>query len=71
MSDKEREIAGFLVSALKSGYKITIERNDIGVESHGVHMHVGFVDEVVKKYPHGKLWDYINEKLEKGDANGD
>lgn len=66
MKDKDIAIAAMLVAALRDGYKVTIERNDIGVAKHGVHMHVGFVDELAEELKDINPWDYINEKLEEG-----
>ena len=66
MSDKGKEIAGLIVGAIKAGYKVTIERNDIGAVKHGVQMHVGYVDELLNEFGDINPWDYINQKLEEG-----
>lgn len=63
-SDKEKEIAGLLVGALKAGYKITIEHDAIGVIKQGTQVHVTYLDEVVNELGHINLWDHINEGLE-------
>lgn len=64
MSDKEKEIAGLIVGAIKAGYKITFERNDIGaVKPNGYHMHVGFLDEVIEEFGTVSLSDYIESQL--------
>lgn len=65
MSDKDAEIAGLIVGAIKAGYKITFERNEIGAEKNGNHMHVGYLDEVVQELGDINLWDYINKELKK------
>lgn len=66
MSDKEKEIAALIAGAIKAGYKITFERNDIGaVNRHGTEVHIGFLDEVVKEFGDVNLFDYIDEELRK------
>jgi len=67
MSDKDREIAGLIVGAIKAGYKITFERNDIGAVKGGSHIHIGFVDELVKENGTNPF-DYINQELIKGET---
>lgn len=62
MTDKEKEIAGLILGAIKAGYKITFERNDIGAVKNGTHMHIGFVDELVNENG-TTLFDYINQEL--------
>lgn len=63
MSDKDKEIAGLIVGALKAGYKVTLEHNDIGAVKRGAHIHVAYVDELLEEMGDIKPWDYINEKL--------
>lgn len=65
MTDKNVAIAAMIVAALRDGYKVTIERNDIGVAKHGVHIHVGFVDELIDELKDVNPWDYINQELTK------
>lgn len=67
MSDKEGAIAGLIVGAIRAGYKITFERNDIGAVKDGNHLHIGFLDEVVKELGNISLSDYINQELIKGE----
>jgi hypothetical protein len=64
MSDKEKEIAALIVGALKAGYKITFERNDIGAVKGGNHMHVSFLDEVIEELGTVSLSDYIDSHLQ-------
>lgn len=63
MNDKEKAIAGTVVAALRSGYKITIERDAIGAVKHGTQIHITYIDELVKELGEINPWDYINEKL--------
>ena len=64
MTDKDMIIVDMIYKALKAGYKISFESNDIGATKHGVHMHVGYVDELLDEVGDINPWDYINEKLE-------
>lgn len=66
MSDKDKEIAGLIIGAIKAGYKITFERNDIGAVKGGNHVHIGFVDELVTETGTNPF-DYINQELIKGE----
>ena len=66
MSDKENQIAGLIVGAIRAGYKITFERNDIGAIKGGTHVHIGFIDELVKEIGTSPF-DYINQALIKGE----
>ena len=66
MSNKDKEIAGLIVGAIEAGYKITFERNDIGAVKSGNHVHVGFIDELVKEVGTSPF-DYINQELIKGE----
>lgn len=66
MSDKEKQIAGLIVGAIKAGYKITFERNDIGAVKSGNHVHIGFIDELVNEVGTSPF-DYINQELIKGE----
>jgi hypothetical protein len=66
MSDKEKEIAGLIVGAIRAGYKITFERNDIGAAKGGTHVHIGFIDELVNEVGTNPF-DYINQELIKGE----
>lgn len=64
MSDKEKEIAGIIVAAIKAGYKITFERNDIGaVRPNGTQIHLAYVDELLPEIKDINLFDYIDENL--------
>lgn len=63
MSDKDKVIADIIASAIKSGFKITFERNDIGAEKDGMHIHVAYVDELLEEMGNIDPWDYINEKI--------
>lgn len=64
MSDKEKKIAGLIIGAVKAGYKVTFERNDIGAaKPNGYHMHVGYLDEVTEELGTINLWDYIDDQL--------
>ena len=64
MSDKDKAIAGLVVAAVKAGCKIAFERNEIGAyKTGGYHMHIGYLDEVVKELGDINLIDYINEHL--------
>ncbi|CAB4124011.1 hypothetical protein UFOVP45_97 [uncultured Caudovirales phage] len=66
MSDKDKEIAGLIFDAIKAGYKITFEHNDIGAVKNGTHMHIAFVDELVNESGINPF-DYINQELIKGE----
>lgn len=66
MTDKESKIAGIIVAAIKAGYKITFERNDVGAVKNGNHVHIGFIDELVNEVG-TKPFDYINQALIKGE----
>lgn len=66
MSDKDKEIAGLIMEAIKAGYKITFERNEIGAVKSGNHVHIGFVDELVNEVG-TRPFDYINQELIKGE----
>ena len=66
MNDKDKEIAGLIVGAIKAGYKITFERNDIGAVKNGTHMHIGFIDELVNETGTSPF-EYINQELIKGE----
>ncbi len=67
MNDKETEIAGLIVGAIKAGYKITFERNDIGAVKNGNYFHVAFLNEVVEELGTVSLADYIDQELIKGE----
>lgn len=67
MSDKDKVISGLIVGAIKAGYKITFERNDIGAVKGGHHLHIGFVDELVNENGNNPF-DYINQELIKGET---
>lgn len=67
MSDKDGAIVNMMYQALKAGYKITFEHRDIGAEKNGSHIHIGFVDELLKEMGDTDPWDYLNEKLIKGE----
>ena len=66
MSDKDKEIATMLASAIRAGYKVTFERNDIGALKGGNHIHIGFTDELVNEVGTSPF-DYINQELIKGE----
>ena len=67
MSDKDKEVVELMYSALKSGYKITFEHNDIGAEKDGIRMYIGHVDELLKDMGDLNPWDYIDKKLVRGE----
>lgn len=67
MSDKDKVISGLIVDAIKAGYKITFERNDIGAAKGGTHLHIGFIDELVNENGNSPF-DYINQELIKGET---
>lgn len=66
VNEKEAKIAGMVVAAIKAGYKITFERNDIGAVKNGNHVHIGFIDELVSEVGTSPF-DYINQELIKGE----
>lgn len=64
MIDKESKIAGIIVAAIKAGYKITFERNDIGaVKPNGTQIHLAYIDELLPELKDINLSDYINDSL--------
>lgn len=67
MTDKEQLIASMIVDAIKAGYKVTFEGPTIGAESRGVHMHIGFIDELIQEVGNNPF-EYINEQLLKGET---
>lgn len=64
MKDKDKEIAGIVVAAIRAGYKITFERNDIGaVKPNGTQIHIGYIDELLPELGEKNVFDYIDENL--------
>lgn len=64
MSDKDKEIADLIASAIEAGYKVTFERNDIGAVRNGFHKHIGFVDELLEEKGNSPF-DYIEGFLQR------
>lgn len=65
MNEQEKVLAGMIVAALNSGYKITIEHDAISaVSKHGTNVHITYVDELLDEFGGAQPWEYINKKLE-------
>lgn len=66
VSDKDKQIAGLIVGAIKAGYKITFERKDIGaVKPEHSEIHLAYVDELYPELSDFNVFDYINQELTK------
>lgn len=68
MIDKEKEIVAIIANAFKAGYTITFERNDIGALRHGIHQHIGFVDELLEETGGVDPFAYINAAIAKKES---